>query len=131
MDAAHAFHARAHVWWAANAPAGWASCPLTENGLVRIMSNPSYSRMTRFTPATLVTTLQSFVAQTNHEFWPDSLSLRDTNFFDTGYIHSFRRITDIYLLGLAMHYGGCLATFDQAVPHLPLKASASTHLCVI
>ena len=87
--------------------------------------------MTRFTPGVLVATLQSFIAQTNHEFWPDSLSLRDANLFDVGYIHSSKRITDIYLLGLAIHNGGCLATFDQTVPLLPLKTSASAHLCVI
>src|SRR5436190_3551254 len=70
LDPDHAFHEQAHEWWAANEKSGWASCPITENGVVRIMSNPSYSGKTRFAPKDLIAQFQTFVRGTNHEFWP-------------------------------------------------------------
>ena len=54
LDPDHVFHERAHDWWEANRSAGWASCPLTENGVVRVMSNPNYSRQLRLTPAAVI-----------------------------------------------------------------------------
>src|SRR5580692_358973 len=81
LDPDHAFHERAHSWWAANIRSGWASCPLTENGVVRIMSNPNYSGTMQFTPADLIGRLRQFAEQSNHEFWPDNVSLRDEKIF--------------------------------------------------
>src|SRR5277367_6406511 len=88
LDPDHAFHERAHLWWAANAKRGWASCPLTENGAVRIMSNPNYSRKARFTPSDLIGHLRKFAGQSDHEFWPDDISLRDEVYFVSDRIHS-------------------------------------------
>jgi predicted nucleic acid-binding protein len=95
------------------------------------MSNPGYSRQVHFTPSVLIANLRAFVSQTDHEFWPDSLSLRQEPHFDSSYLHSSRRITDIYLLGLAVNHGGRLATFDQSVPLSPVLQAGSPHLCVI
>jgi len=81
LDPDHAFHERAHAWWAANMKHGWASCPLTENGVVRIMSNPGYSQKTRFTPGDLIGRLRTFAGQSDHEFWPDDISLREEKIF--------------------------------------------------
>src|ERR1051325_5335966 len=81
LDPDHAFHEHAHQWWEANANFGWASCPISENGVVRIMSNPAYSKQTRFSPPDLIGRLQTFASQTNHEFWPDDISLRDEKIF--------------------------------------------------
>jgi len=125
LDSNHAFHQRAHKWWEANIRSGWASCPLTENGVVRVMSNPAYSQTLRLTPGELIGRLQKFVDQTDHEFWPDNLSLRDSNVFVAERMHSSRQLTDIYLLGLAVAHSGRLATFDQGVP-LSVVSSAKT-----
>ncbi len=38
----HVHHQRVHQWWEKNQHIGWASCPLTENGFVRIISQPKY-----------------------------------------------------------------------------------------
>lgn len=131
LDPDHAFHERAHVWWAANREAGWASCPLTENGVVRIMSNPNYSRQLHLTPADLVERLAQFADRTDHAFWPDDLSLRDGTAFDRARLHSARLLTDIYLLALAVRNGGRLVTFDAGIPLSAVPAAGSRHKVVL
>jgi predicted nucleic acid-binding protein len=37
FDPAHVHHESAHAWWKANQSSGWATCPLTENGFVRVL----------------------------------------------------------------------------------------------
>jgi predicted nucleic acid-binding protein len=69
------FHDRAHAWWSSNLKHGWASGPITENGIVRIMSNPAYSKKVRLSIEDLIHRLSTFVADTNHEFWHDDLSI--------------------------------------------------------
>jgi toxin-antitoxin system PIN domain toxin len=131
LDPDHAFHERAHDWWAAEAESGWASCPIVENGVVRIMSNPGYSQQTRFTPGDLISRLRTFATQTNHQFWPDDVSLRDGKLFMAERIHSSRQLTDIYLLALATQHAGRLATFDQAIPISAVCGAKTESLCVI
>src|ERR1035437_8394581 len=93
LDPDHAFHERAHAWWALQAKSGWASCPIVENGIVRIMSNPGYTQGARFTPGDLNSRLRTFATQTNHEFWPDDVSLRDGKLFTAERFHSSRQLT--------------------------------------
>ena len=131
LDPDHAFHDRAHRWWAAKAKRGWASCPITENGVVRIMSNPGYSQGAQFTPGDLISGLQKFASQTNHEFWPDDLSIRDTALFSTERIHGSRQLTDLYLLALAAKHGGKLATFDTGIPVSAVRNAKAGNLAVI
>jgi toxin-antitoxin system PIN domain toxin len=131
LDSNHAFHQRAHKWWESNIESGWASCPLTENGVVRVMSNPAYSETLRLAPGELIVRLQNFADQTDHEFWPDDLSLRDSTVFVAERMHSSRQLTDVYLLGLAVAHGGCLATFDQGVPLSVVSAAKNANLQVL
>jgi toxin-antitoxin system PIN domain toxin len=130
LDPDHAFHERAHVWWTTNLKRGWASCPLTENGVVRILSNPNYSGQARFTPGDLIDRLRTFAAQSNHEFWPDDLSLRDEKIFVADRIHSSRQLTDLYLLALATKQQGRLVTFDQGIPLSSVRQAKAANLCV-
>jgi toxin-antitoxin system PIN domain toxin len=130
LDPDHAFHERAHAWWAVNLKRGWASCPLTENGVVRIMSNPNYSEKLRFTPGDLIDRLRKFAAQSNHEFWPDEISLRDEKIFMTDRIHSSRQLTDLYLLALAVKHHGRLVTFDQGIALSAVSAAKAANLCI-
>jgi uncharacterized protein len=131
LDPDHAFHERAHDWWARNAKSGWASCPIVENGVVRIMSNPGYSEKARFTPGDLISRLQTFARQTDHKFWPDDVSLRDGKFFTAERIHGSRQLTDLYLLALAAGHGGRLATFDKGIPISAVCVAKVENLCVI
>jgi uncharacterized protein len=130
MDPDHAFHRRAHAWWAAELRA-WASCPLTENGLVRIMASTAYSKTTRFTVADITARLSAFTGASDHAFWTDTLSLRDTRHFLHSSILSSKQITDLYLLALAVENQGCLATFDQHIPLAAVPTADSSHLVVI
>ena len=131
FDPDHAFHERAHAWWAVNRSSGWASCPLTENGVVRIMSNPHYSAKARFTPSDLIGRLRQFADQTNHEFWPDDISLRDEKRFVAGRLRGSRQLTDLYLLALAVKHHGRLATFDRGIPLSAVCNAQAANLCAV
>ncbi len=131
LDASHAFHQRAHAWWAAEQGSGWASCPLTENGVIRIMTLPAYSAVRRFTVEELVGALNGFIANSDHEFWTDELTLRDASLFATDRIHGGRQLTDLYLLALAVRRKGRLATFDQHIPLSAVKKATHRQLCVL
>lgn len=130
MDPDHAFHQRAHAWWSAR-QRPWASCPITENGFIRIMSSATYSRNQSFSVADITSRLSVFISYSDHAFWPDALTLRDGEHFRHTSILSSKHLTDLYLLGLAVENKGQLVTFDQ---HIPLSAVASArpdHLLVI
>jgi toxin-antitoxin system PIN domain toxin len=131
LDPDHVFHDRAHGWWKGQSKNGWASCPLTENGVVRIMSHPAYSRATKFRPGDLIDGLDRFAHQSNHEFWPDDLSLRDKTFFLRDRLHASRAITDVYLLALAAKHQGFLATFDEGIVVSAVPGAGTSSLSVI
>ncbi len=130
LDPDHAFHARAHAWWRRDRPT-WASCPLSENGAVRIMASPSYSKARRFTVGELVTLLQTFTAASNHAFWPDSISILDPARFDHPRILSAKALTDLYLLSLAVEKSGRLVTFDQGIALSAVTAATPKNLLVL
>ena len=113
FDQNHIHHQMAHDWFADNRHRGWATCPITENGFVRITSNPTTGRSER--PGTLVSYLRGFCAGEGHQFWPASLSLADQTVFNLSFA-THRLLTDVYLMGLAHANSGTLATFDQTIP---------------
>jgi toxin-antitoxin system PIN domain toxin len=130
MDPDHVFHHRAHEWWAAEVRP-WASCPLTENGLLRIMASAGYGKTTRFSVQDIASRLTVFAENSDHAFWTDSLTIRDGNRFHHDSILSSKHLTDLYLLALAVENQGCLATFDQRIPLSAVPAADGTHLRVI
>jgi len=131
LDPDHVFHDRAHGWWEGQLKSGWASCPLTENGVVRIMSNPAYSRRSKFRPGDLIERLDHFARQSDHEFWCDDVSLRDHTAFLRQHLHSSRAITDVYLLALTVRHHGFLATFDEAIVISTVPGAVRANLSVI
>jgi uncharacterized protein len=131
LDPDHTFHERAHVWWDTNRNSGWSSCPLTENGVVRIMANPNYSQKLRLTPEDLIRRITEFASQTNHEFWSDDVSLRDALVFDRTRFHSARLLTDIYLLALSVAHGGQFVTLDEGIPLSAVRSATAQHLVVL
>jgi len=116
FDQAHVFNDRAHTWLEANSQNGIATCPITENGLIRILSHPNYSRHFTLTPTEVIRRLTNFLKQQDHTFWEDSLSLRDPNHFDTDRILGSKQTTDIYLLALASKHTAKLVTLDARIP---------------
>jgi uncharacterized protein len=129
LDQDHVHHWKAHEWWAANRAAGWATCPITENGMARIMSQSTYKNPITTTFA--LDLLAEQVADTNHQFWPDDVSLRDSDLVDAGHILGPHQITDVYLLALAVKNGGRLVTLDRSVPLRAVHGAEARHLVVI
>lgn len=115
FDAEHIHHETAHEWFGRPSRGPWSTCPLTENGFVRIVANPGYPGR-RTTVADATERLGIFCRTDDHVFWPDSLSLRDRERITAGSIRGYRQIADAYLLALAVHNGGVLATFDDSIP---------------
>lgn len=115
FDPEHIHHETAHTWFASPTRDQWATCPLTENGLVRVASSPAYpGRRTTFADA--LDRLTVFCRADDHVFWFDEISLRDTDLIDARSVQGNRRTTDVYLLALAVSNGGRLITFDRSVP---------------
>ena len=130
FDPDHVHHDLAHDWFADNRTAGWATCPLTENGFVRVLANPAYgSAVAR--AATLNARLRKFCESGQHEFWPDQVSLLDDRLFDVSLIGGHRQLTDVYLLGLAKKKGGRLVTFDRAIPLRAVVGADSSALDIV
>lgn len=131
FDGDHVFHQRAHDWFGRQQALGWASCPLTENGFVRIRANPNYHPANRRTVSEMIEGLTTFVNSSDHEFWPDELSLRDRAHLNSSLVVGPRQITDLYLLALAVKYEGRLVTFDEGVNREIVPNAKAENLCVI
>lgn len=112
IDPLHTQHEAAHRWFAESGQRAWASCPLTQNAVPRIVGHASYSNSPG-SPAPVIAALSQLCRLPGHVFWPDDVSLCDTTRFDHGRLLDARQITDSYLLALAVAHGGRLATFDR------------------
>lgn len=113
FDPDHVHHEAAHRWLQDHRSQGWATCPLTENGVVRILSNPAYSPAAERAQQ-VAERLEAFRSSGDHVFWPDNVSLCDRAVFHL--IVGHRQLIDVYLLALARAYGGRLVTFDRSIP---------------
>lgn len=114
---AHIHHEAAHAWYGRNSRTPWATCPLTQSGFVRIMSNPKFSR-DAVSPNEASIRLAENLANSRHRFLPASIPFAQAVEDFRSLIHAHRQTTDAYLLGLAMHHHAKLATFDQGVRSL-------------
>ncbi len=120
----HIHHCAAHEWFAQYRSNGWATCPITQSGLVRLSSN---SRITpdAVSPEVALNLLGKLTELPDHQFWPDSIALRDAVIFQKGGLLGYRQITDAYLFSLAIHNSGLLVTFDRGIKALDSKAAGS------
>ena len=130
FDPDHVHHDLAHDWFADHVQDGWATCPVTENGFVRVVSHPRFLA-TPLRSAVALDQLRKFCASGHHHFWADSVSLRDAALFDLSAAGGHRQITDVYLLGLATSMKGRLATFDRTIPLAAVKGAKTDHFAVI
>jgi toxin-antitoxin system PIN domain toxin len=129
FDGGHVHHQRAIAWCTENAKAGWASCPLTQNGFVRIVCQPKYPRPARMRDALGV--LRQQIERADHEYWPDDISIADAELFNPAFVLGPSQIADVYLLGLAVKHGGRLVTFDQGMPVKAVRGAEPRHLVVL
>lgn len=130
FDRAHVHHDAAHLWFGDRGDHGWATCPLTENGLVRVISNPAYpGRRTTVTDA--VERLRLFTCSGGHTFWPDAISILEPAAVADQHLHGHRQITDVYLLALAVENHGRLVTFDASIPVHAAPGATAADLTVL
>jgi toxin-antitoxin system PIN domain toxin len=129
LDQDHSMHAQAGGWFAAAVGSGWASCPITQNGCVRIMSHPSYPNPLQV--GAIMDRLGEAIATAHHQFWADDISLLDPRVADRTRIHGPRQVTDLYLLALAVRQGGCFVSFDASIPRTAIKGAEKKHLVTL
>jgi toxin-antitoxin system PIN domain toxin len=111
-DPMHVHHESAHGWFGETGRQGWATCPLTENGFIRIASHPNYPNRPGDVTAVLAI-FRGLCEAPGHRFWSEGVSILQILEPDTIITHA--QITDVYLLGLAVHKRGKLATLDQRI----------------
>lgn len=125
----HVHHAAAWAWFEVQQEEGWATCPLTEAGFVRVSCNPSVVHHT-VTPLDAIGVLERLTQLGSHRFWPldqsivrlpDSLGVR---------LQGYRQITDAVLLAAAIQRHGQLATLDGGLEGL-VTENQRPFLCVI
>jgi uncharacterized protein len=111
-------------WFTRHRGKGWATCPMTQAGFVRIVSNPAFSR-DAVRPCEAMQVLSANTAAKDHQFWPEELPLADAVAFAGARLMGHQQVTDAYLLGLALSRGGVLATLDQRIGALTEPNSAA------
>ncbi len=126
----HVHHEPAHRWFAEHHTEGWATCPLTESGFVRVSSSPRATPEAR-SPGEAVLLLRKIVELPYHTFWTDAVSLARNEEIRLERITGYRQVTDLHLLLLAIANGGRLVTFDRGVEQLVPQGIGSEALVVL
>lgn len=130
LDDAHQFSEEANAF-IESPEACIATCPLVENGVIRIMAMPSYSRGGGLPMSLVRQRLQQACTSLDHAFWPDDISLRDDSLVDFSRVQGHQQVTDLYLLALAVRHGGRLVTFDRTVAMSSVRGATPEHLLVL
>ena len=129
LDADHLHHRAATSWLNANGADGWASCPLTQNGCIRILSQAAYPNA--LPAAAVAERLAAATATKFHAFWADSISLLDAKRIAWSTALGARALTDAYLLALAVANKGRFVTLDRTVQLATVKGATARHLVVL
>lgn len=125
----HVHHRTSRDWWEGWKHSGWASCPLTQNGFIRITCQPGYSLPQTFEVAKRL--LSEMIRDPRHRFWSDDISIADDTVFDHTRLKGHRQMTDAYLLALATKNGGRLVTFDASIDFRCVRAAKPENLVVL
>lgn len=129
LDRLHVDHRAAVRWLGENLATGWASCPLTENACLRLLTNPRYSSPQ--SPERVLATLGMLRNGGHYAFWPDDLSITDAAVFDWDRLQGHQQVTDVYLLALAVAHGGRLVTFDTRIQPGMVRGCRPEHLVML
>ena len=128
LDANHEHHAAVMGWWNQNEDR-WASCPITQNGYLRIVTQQAYANTISVNEA--IQKLTQAISTTAHEFLSDDISLLDKQLVAHQHIQGPKQMTDIYLLALSVKHGARFVTLDTHVPHVAVPQATSTSVHVI
>ena len=126
LDPAHDHHVTAQWWFNDTGRTSFATCPVTENGVLRIASSAAYPNRAGDVD-TVRRILGRLCSQDGHAFWPDSISLRIAAPEVSGMRSN--EVTDLYLLALAKENGGVFVTFDSRIR--AERLAAADHLLVL
>ncbi len=129
LDSDHVEHDRASDWLDDEIDAGWASCAITENGFVRIISQPRYPSPVSATEA--IDLLSQACENDHHAFWPCDVSLLDPQIVDRSRLHGPRQVTDAYLLAVAIAHNGQFVTFDRSFSLSSVHGATEEHLTIL
>lgn len=129
LDSDHVDHLRAHDWLDDEIGGGWASCAITENGFVRIISQARYP--SPVPPTKAIEVLSRAREGGNHAFWPCDVSVLDAKTVDRSRLHGPRQVTDAYLLALAAAHGGRFVTFDRSLSLAAVHGATEDHLVIL
>lgn len=129
LDSDHIDHGRARGWLNEEIAAGWASCAITENGFVRVLSQPRYPSPVSSMEA--IELLSQACGSGHHAFWPCDVSVLDAAVVDRSRLHGPRQVTDAYLLALAAAHEGRFVTFDRSVSLSAVAGATEEHLTVL
>ena len=127
LDANHEHHAAVRRWWYQNEDP-WASCPITQNGYLRIVTQEGYPNTVSINEA--IGKLTQATSTPKHEFLSDNVSLLNKNLIAHAHIQGPKQLTDVYLLALSVFHGARFVTLDTGVPRVavPQATNASVHL---
>lgn len=112
LDQDHVHHGQAQDWFHTHGRVDWATCPITENGAIRILGHSRYPKGPG-TPAAAAELLSGLRQLAGHSFWGDEISLFDAPHVQLAAIGTPAQISDPCLLALAVHRSGKLVTFDR------------------
>ncbi len=105
----HATHDAAQRWWAVRGDMTFATCPITQGALLRLLMRAGVSR------AGALRALVAVADHPRHEFWPEDVGYSDV---DLSRVNGHRQVTDAYLAALARRHQGSLVTFDRGLATL-------------
>ncbi len=129
LDSDHVDHGRATDWLDDEIAGGWASCAITENGFVRILSQPRYP--SPVSPAEAIDLLDEARSSRHHAFWPCDVSVLDARIVNRTRLHGPVQVTDAYLLALAVAHDGRFVSFDRSLSLASVYGATKDHLTVL
>lgn len=129
IDSRHGWHDVAHDWFGNEGMTDWATCPITENAVVRIVGRQSYPNFLG-SPGAVIDVLRTLRTVGRHIFWPDAISLLDPQIVLSDRLGTPGQVTDTYLLALAASHKGRLATFDRRLSPGAVRNGAAALLLV-
>jgi uncharacterized protein len=114
-DKNHVHHETVTRWFEAHGTGGWAVCPFTEAGFLRVVTRPAIGALS-IEEATEI--LARLAKHSGYGFLSIEYSWADLFPYFTNRIFGHQQITDACLLGLAIKENGVLVTLDKAIIHL-------------
>ena len=129
LDQNHEWHRIASDWFDTNSLDGWMTSPITQNGCIRLLSQPNYPNPVGVGEATA--NLRTAISDNYHSFIADDISILDDALIDLNYLVGHRQLTDVYLLALAVAHDARLVTLDTRIPLRAVRGATDERLVVI